>query len=109
MDFDVFVSPRAGVPEGVTVYVHGTAVLPATPLSQHAASPGAVAVDRPFRIAVLVADGDGEAAVVGADHVNHIPGVAVDVESRPLAGIRGAVGLTCFRSGGGGDQEKHPG
>lgn len=32
VDFDVFVCPRAGVPEDVTVYVHGTAVLPATPV-----------------------------------------------------------------------------
>lgn len=52
-----------------------------------------MAVHRPLRIAVGVADGDGEATVVGADHVNHVPRVAVDVEQRPLAGVGGAVGL----------------
>ena len=57
-------------------------------------SQGAVghAVDGPVGVAVLVADGDREAAVVGPQQVDHLPGVvARQRQRRPLARVRRPV------------------
>ena len=49
------------------------------------------AVDAPVRVSVVVADGDGEAAVVGPDDVQVAILGAVDLQSRALARVRGEV------------------
>lgn len=40
---------------------------------------GTHAVDGPFSVAMLVTDGDAEAAVVGSDEVDHVSRVTVHV------------------------------
>lgn len=106
MDFDVFVGSWAGVSEELTVDSCGTGVSPATPLSQDAVGPGALAVDGPLRVAVRVADGDGEAAVVGPYDVDDVPRGAVDAQRRALTRVRRPVGLTCSGCGGGRGQQE---
>jgi hypothetical protein len=45
------------------------------------------AVDAPRRVALLVADGDGEAAVVGSHQVDLLPLLALDFQARTLAPV----------------------
>lgn len=52
---------------------------------------GTHAVDGPLSVAMLVADGDAEAAVVGSDEVDDVARVAVHVERRALARVRRPV------------------
>ena len=55
------------------------------------------AIDAPVRVAVLVADGDGEAAVVGAQQIDHLAAVvARQRQRRTLARVRRPI-LPLFR------------
>ena len=58
---------------------------------QHAVGSPAHAVHGPLGVAVFVADGDRETAVVGAYEVNHVTRVTLHVEGWPLAGVGCAV------------------
>lgn len=53
--------------------------------------PGAHAVDAPVCVSVVIADGDGEAAVIGPDDVQVAARGAVDLQPRALARVRGEV------------------
>ena len=53
--------------------------------------PGRHAVDAPVRVAVVVADGDGEAAVVGPDDVQELALLAGAGQPRALARVRRQV------------------
>ena len=61
-------------------------------MRQHCFRLAALAVDAPLGVAVRVADGDGEAAVVGADHVDDVAGVAGDAHDGALASVGSVVG-----------------
>lgn len=67
---------------------------------QDAVRPGTHAVDGPLGVAMLVADGDAEAAVVGPDEVDHVTRVALHVEGGALARVRRPVArpLECWRT-----------
>ena len=54
---------------------------------QNAPRLGSHAVDAPVGVAVAVADGDGEAAVVGPDHLDGGVGVALDRQLVALAAV----------------------
>ena len=44
-------------------------------------------IHAPRRVALLVADGDGEASVVSSDQVDLLPGFALDLQARTLAPV----------------------
>ena len=50
--------------------------------------PTRLAVDLPLGVAVVVADGDGEPAIVGPDDVEVLAGCAADVQARVFTGVR---------------------
>lgn len=52
---------------------------------------GTHAVDGPFSVAMLVANGDAEAAVVGSDKVDYMTGIAVHVERRAFTRVGRSV------------------
>jgi hypothetical protein len=56
--------------------------------ANNAQRPRRHAVDAPLGVAVHVAYGDGESAVVGADNVQTAAAAAGDVKARVLAGVR---------------------
>ena len=58
---------------------------------KHAMRAQTHAVDGPLGVAVLVADGDGEATVVGPDQVDDVVAVAAHVQRRTLASVRRPV------------------
>ena len=59
---------------------------------EHPLGLGCHAVDAPVGEAVAVADGDGEAAVVGAHHLDHrVRRLARDLQRLPLAPVRRLV------------------
>lgn len=66
---------------------------PISPVLQYRRGLMRHAVDAPVRVPVLVADGDGEAAVVGADHLDGLAfcRVARDEHLFALALVRGLV------------------
>lgn len=66
---------------------------------QDAVRPGTHAVDGPLGVAMLVADGDAEAAVVGPDEVDHVTRVALHVEGGALARVRRPVARPLCRGG----------
>ena len=53
-------------------------------------------VDAPVCIAVLVADGDGEPAVVGPDHLDGLAGVAEDAHGVAFAAVSRLVLCTVW-------------
>ena len=61
----------------------------------HPQGPRRHAVDAPVRVAVQVANGDAEPAVVGPDDVEVKAGAAGDVELGLLAGVGSLVVLAC--------------
>lgn len=95
MDFDILVGSWARVAEDLAGDLNHTAVQSATPLCQNSVGPGTLTVDGPFCVAVSVADGDGEAAIVGPDHIDNIPRRAVYTESSSFTSVRRPVRLTC--------------
>ena len=62
--------------------------------SDHPQSSWRHAVDAPVGVAVQVADGDAEPAVVGTDDVEMEAGGAGDVQLRLLAGVGSLIVLT---------------
>lgn len=52
---------------------------------------GTHAVDGPLSVAMFVANGDAEAAVVGSDKVDHVSRFAVHVERRAFTRVRRPV------------------
>ena len=59
------------------------------------------AVDAPVGVAVLVADGDGEPAVVGPDHLDRLVGLALNGQVVALAAVGslvlGAIGALAWK------------
>jgi hypothetical protein len=58
---------------------------------EHFGGSGRHAVDAPLRVAVHVADGDGEAAVVGANHLDGLVAAALDEQLVALASVGRAI------------------
>ncbi len=57
-------------------------------------------VDAPLGVAVHVAYGDGEAAVVGADDIQTAAAAAGDVQARVLASVRRFINVAAAGRGG---------
>jgi hypothetical protein len=79
VDLDVLVSTGAGVAEDGRVHGHMAGGAALTAGTDDAQSARAHAVHAPVGVAVQVADGDGEASIVGADDVEMEAGPAGDV------------------------------
>ena len=96
MDLDILVGAGTGVSEDGAVHGDVTVGAPLAPGSDHPQRAGRHTVDRPVGVAVVVADGDGESAVVGSDDVQVEPRPAGDVQPAVLAGVVSLV-LTLAR------------
>ena len=96
MHLHVLQRARTGVPKNGAVHGHLTAVRALTSRANHVERARRHAVDAPLRVAVRVADGDGETAVVGADDVETAVIGAGDVEARILAGVGRFVDVVVF-------------
>lgn len=54
---------------------------------------GRHAVDTPLRVAMVVADCDGEPTVVGSDKMDQLPVLALDLQSLAFTSIRRVVSV----------------
>ena len=95
MDLDILESPGTGVTEDSAVHRDMTVSSTLTPGSDHPQCPRRHAVDGPVCVAVVVADGDGESAIVSSDDVEVEAWPTGDVQPAVLAGVVSLVVLTC--------------
>ena len=91
MHLDILVRAGTGVAEDGAVDGHVAGRPPPAPRLDDPQGPRGHAVDGPLGVAVGVADGDREAAVVGPDDVEPQPGGAGDVQPGVFAGVGRAV------------------
>ena len=89
MHLHILERARTGVAKDCAVHRHLTAVRALAARPDNAQRARRHAVDAPLRVAVHIADGDGEAAVVGAD----------DVEAAVLTGVGRLVRVAVVVSG----------
>ena len=94
MDLDILVCAGTGVPEDGAVHRNMTVGAALTPGSDDPQCAGRHTVDGPVRVAVVVADRDGESSIVSSDNVEVEAGPAGDVESAVLAGVVSLVLVT---------------
>ena len=87
MHLDILVSAGAGVTEDGAVHGNMTVGASLAPGPDDPQCAGRHTVDGPVRVAVVVADGDGESAVVCSDNVEVEAGPTGDVEPAVLAGV----------------------
>ena len=97
VDLYVLVSARAGVTEDGAVHGNMTVGAPLAPGSDDPQCAGRHTVDGPVRVAVVVADRDGESAIVGSDNVEVKAGPAGDVQPAVLTGVVCLVLVTAQR------------
>ena len=98
MDLDVLVGAGAGVAEGGGEDGDLAARLGLAARVDDAQRARLQAVDAPVGVADVVADGDGEAAEVGAHDVDDGALLAVDLQRRVLAAVLGPPLVGCRRS-----------
>ena len=91
VDLYILVCTRAGVPEDGAVHRHVAVNSALTPGLDHPECPGRHAVDGPVCVPVIVADCDGESAIVCPDDVEVESTLARDIEPAVLAGVVGLV------------------
>ena len=91
VDLDVLERPRAGVAEDGAIHGHVAVNSSLTPGLDHPECPGRHAVDGPVCVPVIVADCDGESAIVCPDDVEVESPLARDIEPAVLAGVVGLV------------------
>lgn len=91
MGLEVLEGAGARVAEHAGVGGHAAALLLATFVVQHPEALRRHAVDGPLGVAVVVADGDGEASVVGPDEVDLLARPAGDGQRLALARVRRVV------------------
>ena len=87
MHLDILVSAGTGVTKDGAVHGNMTVGSSLTPGPDDPQSAGRHAVDGPVRVAVVVADRDGESAIVCSDNVEVEAGSTGDVQPAVLAGV----------------------
>ncbi len=88
MHLHIFKGAGARIPKDRAVHRDLTRRRALATRANNAQRPRRHAVDAPLGVAVHVAYGDGEAAVVGADDVQTAAAAAGDVQAGVLAGVR---------------------
>ena len=91
VDLYVLEGARAGVSEDGAVHRHVAVNSTLTPGLDHPECPGRHAVDGPVCVPVIVADCDGESAIVCPDDVEVESTLARDIEPAVLTGVVGLV------------------
>lgn len=100
MHFNILERPWARVLKDFTGNSHITAAMSIASICEHSVRPHALTVDRPLCVAVCVADGDGEATIVGTYHIDYMTRLTRDVQLHALTCISRAVcGLTLCMTG----------
>ena len=99
MHLHILERARTGVAKDCAVHRHLTAVRALAARPDNAQRARRHAVDAPLRVAVHSADGDGEAAVVGADDVEAAVVGAGDVQAAVLTGVGRLVRVAVVVSG----------
>ena len=94
---DILVSAGARVPEDGAVHRNMTVGAALTPGSDDPQCARRHTVDGPVRVTVVVADCDGESAIVGSDNVEVKAGPAGDVQPAVLTGVVCLVLVTAQR------------
>lgn len=87
MSFQVLEGARTGVSEQTRAGLYAAVLLLRASVVKHSQRLGRHAVDAPLRVAVIVADGDGEAAVVGADQMDQLAVLTLDLQSLAFARV----------------------
>ena len=87
VDLDILECPWTGISEDGAVHRDVAVCSALAPRPDDPQRPRGHAVDGPVRVAVIIADGDGEPPIVGPDDVEMEAGLAGDVEPAVLAGV----------------------
>lgn len=87
MSFQVLEGARTRVGEQTGAGLYATVLLLRASVMKHAQRLGRHAVDAPLRVAVVVADGDREATVIGTDQMDQLAVFTLDLQRLAFARV----------------------